>query len=141
MKSIFLVTIFLSIGFFGCSDQGTSPIENQLPTRYPPSYSFNYSAFDQQGIVSATGTLNLAIDNSRVTGSWTFDDGRHGTLAGTSDNGTLQIDLYPSYQDHNLVLTGTFAGSTFSGDWVMYGWSILGRGSFIAKVKFVVIYD
>ena len=141
MKSPSLLAIFLIIGFLGCSDRGASPVDNQSPTRFPLSFSFKYTAFDDQGSVTATGTLTLVIDNSRVTGAWSLDDGRQGTLAGTSEHGTVQIDLYPGYQDHNFVLTGRFSGSTFSGEWVLYGWATIGRGSFLATLKVGVVPD
>jgi hypothetical protein len=131
MKSTVFLALVLTIGSVGCEDYGDSVAYNRLPL----FISFNYTAYDTLGAVSATGTLNLSTDDSHVSGFWKFDDGRAGNLAGSIVSDKIQIDLYPGYADHNLILTGRFSGTTFSGEWIMYGWAILGRGSFIAKVK------
>jgi hypothetical protein len=121
----------VAIGLLGCQDYGGSSANVRLPSYI----SFNYTAYDTLGVVTEKGTLHLSTDNSHVTGYWTFDDGSTGNLAGSIDNDMIQIDLYPGYADHNLILTGRYSGSAFSGEWILYGWSLLGRGSFIATVQ------
>jgi hypothetical protein len=129
------------IALVGCRDYGDEPAHTQDSSSYPSYLFFNYKAYDSLGALSATGSMVFTIYNSRVTGGWKFDGGREGTLLGTYDKGTIQIDLYPGYADHNLILTGKMTGETFSGEWVMYGWTVLGRGRFVATVNHDVIIN
>ena len=141
MKPVTFIMMLFTACLVGCTDYGDEPatIDNSSP--YPTHIAYNYKSYDSLGALSASGLMFVTIYNSRVSGSWMFDDGRQGTLAGTYDRGTVQIDLYPGCADHNLILTGKMTGDTFSGEWVMYGWTILGRGRFVATVNHDVIID
>ena len=126
-----------AIALIGCKDYGTDQPQTDAPIPY--YLPMKYAAYDMSGAVSTTGFLYFTINNSRVTGVWKFDDGREGTLLGTSSHGTMQMELYPDYADHNLILTGTMTFEEFSREWVMYGWAILGRGRFVATVNHVIL--
>ncbi len=118
------------VGLMACSDYGVSTTD----TNTQPPYKFKYKSYDSYGVPYATGTLNLWIDNSHVTGYWRMDNGETGILAGSIEGDSIQIDLYPGYADHNLILTGRVSGNGFAGEWVRYGWVILGRGTFVATM-------
>lgn len=128
MKLLINLIPFLLFILVSCEDAGTSIGEFQ-------TLSFNYSAHDSSGILTAKGTLNFTRNNSDITGSWHFDDGRSGNLAGKIENDTIEVDLYPGFADHNLILRGRLSDNTYTGEWIMYGWAILGRGTFNATVK------
>lgn len=96
---------------------------------------FDYSAYDTVGNLVTTGMLTLSRTDSQVTGSWQFNDGQSGNLLGSMVGDNIWIDLNPGYVDNNLILRGRRSGRTYVGEWVKYGYAIIGRGTFVADMR------
>jgi hypothetical protein len=128
VKSNKIVLSFFLLSFLGCKDSPNSTSEFSTAT-------FSYVARDTVGTVVTTGTLVLYNNNSKITGNWNFDDGRSGDLEGRIDKDSMALNLNPDAKDRNLFLQGRLFANMYFGEWIMYGWGILGRGSFIATRK------
>jgi hypothetical protein len=128
MKSITFFSFVLLFGFFACKDSIVSSNEFQSGT-------FSYIAYDTLSTITTTGSLILTRSDSKISGTWNFSDGRSGDLVGKIDKDSIELELYPGFADHNLTLTGKFSNNTYTGEWILYGWAILGRGTFKASMK------
>lgn len=128
MKATMLLFAFLSVELLGCKESITSNTEFHLGM-------FDYSAYDTVGNLATTGLLTLSRTDSQVTGSWQFNDGQSGNLIGTMVGDSIGLDLNPGYVDNNLILRGKLSGKTYAGEWVKYGYAIIGRGSFVANMR------
>ena len=128
MKYITFFSLVLLFGIFACKESNVSSNEFQSGT-------FNYIAYDTLGTITTTGSLTLARNDSKISGNWSFNDGRSGDLSGKIDKDSIELELYPGYADHNLTLKGKFSNNTYTGEWILYGWAILGRGTFKASMK------
>lgn len=114
------------LAFVSCQDIGTSYSGSSLGT-------FSYKAFDTLHTEVARGTLILFRDDGKVSGHWSFSDGRSGDLEGTASNGDLVLNLNPGTIDNNLFLLGTLSGTTFAGVWEQVGFpGVMARGTFLA---------
>ena len=128
MKSIsFFSFVFLFV-FFACKDSGVSPCEFKSGT-------YNYISYDTLGIMATTGSLILSRSDSKISGTWNFNDGRSGNLVGKIDKDSIELYLYPGGVDHYLTLMGKFSNNIYTGKWILYGWGIRGKGTFKAQYQ------
>jgi hypothetical protein len=126
MKGLFVTLCVALLLFASCQDLGTANAESFLG-------HYSYKAYDTLGIQIAVGTLSLFKNNAKVSGHWTFTDGRSGELEGTASNGNLSLNLNPKHVDDNLLLLGTLAGDMFAGTWQQIGFpGVMARGTFRA---------
>jgi len=128
LSQVFLV--ILAFALFACRDYGVPATS----TNTQLLYSFKYKSYDSQGAPYTTGTLNLWIDKSHVTGYWRMDNRESGILAGSIGVDSIQIDLYPGYDDQHLILTGRISGNAFAGEWTKHTSATATRGTFVATM-------
>jgi len=128
MKYLTFLSFVSFFVIFACKDSNVSSSEFRSGT-------YDYIAYDTLGTITTTGTLILARSDSKISGTWNFNDGSSGDLIGKIDKDNIELELYPGFADHNLGLSGKFSNNTYSGEWIKYGWALMGRGTFIARVK------
>ena len=126
MKGLTVVACACFLVLASCKDFGTP---------YGGSFlgAFSLRAIDTREVEMARGTLDLFREDSKVSGHWTFEDGRSGKLEGIANNGDLSLNLNPGYVDNNLLLRGTLSQDTFVGNWEQIGYpGVMARGTFVA---------
>jgi hypothetical protein len=112
--------------FESCQDLGTS---------YGGAFfgTFSLRTFDTLNAEVARGSLSLFRDGAKVSGHWSFADGRSGELEGTANDGDLSLNFNPHFVDNNLLLRGTITGDAFAGTWEQIGFpGVMARGTFLA---------
>lgn len=108
----------------------------------------HYRAASAQGVPLLAGNLRLAVhDDSTVTGTWAIDwiagadtSARVGPQVGTGTfggqllaDGSVELNLNPSYADNNVFLSATATTDGLSGQWSWSGFpGVLSSGRFTA---------
>ncbi len=128
MKYLTFLSFVLLFALYACKDSEVSSSEFKSGT-------YNYIAYDTIGTITTTGSLLLTRSDTKISGTWNFNDGSSGDLIGKIDKDNIELELYPGYVDHNLSLSGKLSNNTIAGDWIKYGWALLGRGTFLASTK------
>ena len=126
-----------------CSTNGVSPGSGSLK-----SAVFHYQAVSVQGTPLLSGSLRLQLHaDSTVTGTWSIDwiagadtTARVGPQVGTGTfggqllaDGSVGLNLNPSYADNNVFLSATVSRDGLSGEWTWSGFpGVLSSGRFSA---------
>ena len=108
----------------------------------------HYRASNALGVPLVAGTLRLVVHgDSSVTGSWSIDwvagadttapvgpQVGSGTFSGRLlSDGSVQIDLNPTYVDNNVFLAGDVTTGGVSGAWTWTGFpGVISMGRFTA---------
>ncbi len=148
MKKDLMLMATLTLLMCGCVSPPSAPVEPDLsPSRSGKiSGDYSYSAYDNRGTKVVEGTMRIRLeDSARISGSWEFrsvTDSPTGEVGPQKGSGTLVgdvhlslvgINLNPNYADNNVVLFGTFDGSTILGNWQFVGFpGVLNQGTFRA---------
>ncbi len=135
----------LCLPLLGCTDSGTPLAGYELPGGVPEVYT--YHAYESDGSLVVAGTLTMvSADSASINGTWDLKQVHasdqigpqvgSGKLAGSVHEGTIWVNLNPSWKDNNVFLQGTVEGDRISGNW---SWStFIGRtagGTFEAVKK------
>ena len=113
----------------GCSPDSTmdNPVATSSldKTNAATAIVFQYFGYSRDRHVVVRGTLALSVSPAgRVAGRWELrgvDPSRigpqvgNGTLTGTLANGVLSINLNPENADNNILLSGRFSRTAYSG--------------------------
>jgi len=128
MKTVIFFSFVFAFIFFSCKNSIVSPNEFT-------SGVYNYVAYDTLGIITTTGSLILSRNDSKISGTWSFNDGNSGDLVGKIDKDSIELELYPGWADMSLNMTGKLLYNTIIGKWNSYGWVLMGKGTFKASIK------
>jgi hypothetical protein len=155
MNRIFAsLILLLSLVSFACKESSgpthmtpvpVSDLEIALAT-----VQYTYTGYARDGSPIVRGFLYLhRQDSLTVTGRWQLralaDTNRigpqhgHGTLVGHLRGNVLSINLNPDYVDNNVLLTGRFSRTGYSGQWQWVGFrGVITSGTFQAVRRLVV---
>jgi hypothetical protein len=128
MKTVIFFSFVFAFIFFSCKNSIVSPNEFTCGV-------YNYVAYDTLGIITTTGSLILSRNDSKISGTWSFNDGNSGDLVGKIDKDSIELELYPGWADMSLNMTGKLLYNTIIGKWNSYGWVLMGKGTFKASIK------
>lgn len=133
---VFAISLLIAISALaiGCNGQSVGPA--------PPG-AFEYKSYDSLGTMIAQGWMVLIVDSARATGEWHFrkiGDPKNigpqtgdGFFEGQLLQGQLDLDLNPQYRDNNVLLSGSYDGETFAGNWDYVGFpGVINQGRFSA---------
>jgi len=97
----------------------------------------NYSEFDRNDSLVATGRFSLSAETDPITGTWHFTTGS-GVIRGFITNSYVVLDLRPDVTDGQYRLSGRLMENTYTGIWVIQ--TIVGpySGNFKADRKGIV---
>jgi hypothetical protein len=128
MKTVIFFSFVFAFIFFSCKNSIVSP--NEFTSGF-----YNYVAYDTLDIITTTGSLILSRNDSKISGTWSFNDGNSGDLVGKIDKDSIELELYPGWADMSLNMTGKLLYNTIIGKWNSYGWVLMGKGTFKASIK------
>jgi hypothetical protein len=142
------VFAFIALLLTGCVSPPSSPVGPDGPRSGIDEIAgkYSYSGYDEAGRMIVEGNLVITPeDTSRVHGTWVLKSVSgspsgevgpqigSGTLVGEVNLALIGINLNPGWVDNNVVLFGSFDGSTILGNWQYIGFpGVLNQGTFRA---------